>query len=96
MAEGLTLLLAGLTTALYPEAVLRAASIFLGLALLAAGLVETLVYLTLRGQTAGLGGVLVNGAITLLLGLLVLFNRWVTVAAPVLFSVWILDRKSVV
>lgn len=84
------MLLAGLTTALYPDAVLRAASIFLGLALLAAGFVETLAYLMFRGRMAGLGGVLVNGAITLLLGLLVLFNRWVTVAAPVLFSVWIL------
>ena len=66
-------------------------SVLLGLALLAAGLFEMLPYLLFRGRICGIGGATINGAITLLLGLLVLFNRWITVAAaPVLFSAWIL------
>ncbi len=82
---------AGAAVALYPDAALRAVSVLLGLALLAAGLFEMLPYLLFRGRICGIGGATINGAITLLLGLLVLFNRWITVAAaPVLFSAWIL------
>lgn len=85
------LVVTGVMVALYPDAVLRVVSLLLGLALLAAGAAETLVSLVFRGRMLGLGGVLANGIITLLLGLLVLCNRWVTVvAAPVLFSAWIL------
>lgn len=82
---------AGAATALYPDAAMRAASVLLGLALLAAGCLEILPCLFFRGRMCGLGGAAVNGAITLLLGLLILCNRWITVAAaPVLFSAWIL------
>ena len=91
LAEGLLLVITGVMVALYPDAALRVVSVFLGLALLVAGAAETLVSLVFRGRMFGLGGVLVNGIITLLLGCLVLFNRWITVvAAPVLFSAWIL------
>lgn len=82
---------AGAATALYPDAALRAVSVLLGLTLLAAGFFEILPCLLFRGRMCGLGGAAVNGTITLLLGLLILCNRWITVAAaPVLFSAWIL------
>ena len=91
LCGGLLLVLAGVLVAFNPGGALRAVSVFLALMLIGNGLAELAVYSCLRGIFCGLGGTLLNAIITLLLGLLVLFNRWITVVTvPVLFSVWIL------
>ena len=91
LCGGLLLVLAGVLVAFNPGGALRAVSVFLALMLIGNSLAELAVYSRLRGIFCGLGGTLLNAIITLLLGLLVLFNRWITVVTvPVLFSVWIL------
>ena len=91
LCDGILLVLAGLLVACNPGGALRAVSVFLALMLIGNGLAELAVYCRLRGIFCGLHGTLINAVITLLLGLLVLFNRWITVVTvPVLFSVWIL------
>ena len=94
LCGGLLLVLAGVLVAFNPGGALRAVSVFLALMLIGNGLAELAVYSRLRGIFCGLGSTLLNAIITLLLGLLVLFNRWITVVTvPVLFSVGMAKRR---
>ncbi len=91
LIAGVLLLAAGLMMAMSPAATMRAISILLGLILIIAGGVDLAVYLGFRRLLCGVGWMLASGLVTLLLGVLVLFNKWITaVTVPVLFSVWIL------
>lgn len=91
LIAGVLLVAAGLMMAMSPAMAMRAVSILLGLILIVAGIVDLAVYFGFRSLLCGVGWMLANGLVTLLLGVLVLFNKWITaVTVPVLFSVWIL------
>ena len=63
----------------------------LGIFMLAAGIAEIVVFAGTSGVLIGSGWLLLDGVLTVVMSLFLLFNHWFTMMSlPILFTVWLL------
>ena len=63
----------------------------LGIFMLAAGITEIVVFAGMSGVLIGSGWLLLDGVLTVIMSLFLLFNQWFTMLSlPFLFTVWLL------
>lgn len=89
--EGVLLIIVGIVCLWQPDAALAGLSLLLGLTLLAAGIVEIVVYAQAKGVMTGAGWYLVDGILTILLSLFLLWNQaFTTLTLPFIFGMWLM------
>lgn len=63
----------------------------LGIFMLAAGITEIVVFAGMSGVLIGSGWLLLDGVLTVIMSLFLLFNQWFTLLSlPFLFTVWLM------
>ncbi len=88
---GVLLIAAGIYCLCNKQAAVLSAGVILGIFMLCAGVVEIVLFSVGGGLVFGAGWLLLDGVLTVLLSLLLLFNRWFTmVSLPILFTLWLL------
>lgn len=89
--SGVLLILAGIISFLRPDAILNAVAVLFGVVLFILGIYDLTIYFGMRGVLGGSGWLLINGASTLLLSVLLLFRSDSVVRAlPLLLGGWLL------
>ena len=69
----------------------RAAGLLLGIFLLLSGVAEIVVFAAASGVMLGSGWLLLDGILTVIMSLFLLFNQWFTMLSlPFLFTLWLL------
>ena len=67
------------------------AGLMVGVVMLISGVMEIVVFATTRGLLFGSGWLLLDGVLTVILSLFLLFNQWFTMMSlPFLFTLWLL------
>ena len=67
------------------------AGLLLGVFMLLSGIIEIVVFATTSGLMFGSGWLLLDGILTVILSLFLLFNQWFTMMSlPFLFTLWLL------
>ena len=88
---GVLLIAAGIFCLCNKQAAVVSAGVILGVFMLCAGIVEIVLFSVGGGLVFGAGWLLLDGVLTVLLSMLLLFNRWFTmVSLPLLFTLWLL------
>ena len=88
---GVLLIAAGIFCLCNKQAAVVSAGVVLGVFMLCAGIVEIVLFSVVGGLVLGAGWLLLDGVLTVLLSMLLLFNRWFTmVSLPLLFTLWLL------
>lgn len=88
---GVLLIAAGIFCLCNKQAAVVSAGVVLGVFMLCAGIVEIVLFSVGGGLVFGAGWLLLDGVLTVLLSMLLLFNRWFTmVSLPLLFTLWLL------
>ena len=88
---GVCLIIAGIFCIGNPGAALSTMSLFLGLAMLISGIVDIVIFAKGRGVMYGSGWFLVDGILTVILSLFLLFNQtFTTLTLPFIFGMWLL------
>ena len=84
---GVLLIAAGIFCLCNKQAAVVSAGVILGVFMLCAGIVEIVLFSVGGGLVFGAGWLLLDGVLTVLLSMLLLFNRWFTmVSLPLLFT----------
>lgn len=90
VAGGL-LMIAGVYCLCNQDIAVLSAGILLGIFMLAAGIVEIAVFAQMKEMIFGSGWLLLDGVLTVIMSLFLLFNQWFTLLSlPFLFSAWLL------
>ena len=88
---GVLLVAAGIYCLCNQDVAVLSAGILLGLFMLCAGVLEIIIFSVGGGLIFGSGWLLLDGVLTVLLSMLLLFNQWFTmVSLPILFTLWLL------
>ena len=91
IAAGILLTAGGVFCLCNQDAAVVSAGILFGLFMLAAGIAEIVVFAGTSKTLLGSGWLLLNGVLTVIMALLLLFNQWFTrLSLPLLFTLWLL------
>lgn len=91
IAAGILLTAGGVFCLCNQDAAVVSAGILFGLFMLAAGIAEIVVFAGTSKTLLGSGWMLLNGVLTVIMALLLLFNQWFTLLSlPLLFTLWLL------
>lgn len=87
---GVLLIAAGIYCLCNQAVAIQTAGLLLGIFMLAAGIIEIIAFSATAG-IIGSGWLLLDGVLTVMLSLLLLFNQWFTaVSLPIIFTLWLL------
>lgn len=85
------LIIAGIYCLCNQDVAVLSAGLMLGLFMLTAGIAEIAVFAGTSGFLIGSGWLLLDGVLTVIMSLFLLFNQWFTLLSlPLLFTVWLL------
>ena len=88
---GALLIAAGVYCLCNQDVAAMSAGIILGLLMLIAGVVEIVIFAGTSRFILGSGWLLLDGVLTVVMSLFLLFNQWFTMMSlPILFTVWLL------
>lgn len=88
---GVLLIAAGIYCLYNQDVAAMSAGIVLGLLMLIAGIVEIVIFAGTSRFILGSGWLLLDGVLTVVMSLFLLFNHWFTMMSlPILFTVWLL------
>lgn len=74
-----------------PQATLLSLAIVLGVFMLVSGILNIVAFAGAHNEIFGSGWLLVEGILNCIIGVFLLFNEWITVAAlPFIFGMWVL------
>lgn len=91
VAAGVLLIAAGIYCLCNQDVAVLSAGLLLGVFLLVAGIAEIVVFSATSSVMIGSGWLLLDGVLTVIMSLFLLFNRWFTlVSLPFLFTLWLL------
>ena len=88
---GILLIVAGIVCICWEGAAVASLALFLGLAMLVSGVVDVLIFFAGRNAMFGSGWFLVDGILTVILALFVLYNQAFTMLTlPFVFGMWLI------
>lgn len=88
---GVLLIAAGIYCLCNQDIAVMTAGLMLGIFMLVSGIIEIIVFAATSGLMFGSGWLLLDGVLTVILSLLLLFNQWFTMMSlPFLFTLWLL------
>lgn len=91
VAAGVLLIAAGIYCLCNQDVAVLSAGLLLGVFLLVAGIAEIVVFAATSSVLIGSGWLLLDGVLTVIMSLFLLFNQWFTlVSLPFLFTLWLL------
>lgn len=91
LVSGIILIFAGVVSILNPASTIVSIAFVLGLALCISGLFSIIIYVMIKRYNMGSGFILIDGIITFIVGLFILFNKFITAQAiPFIFGMWVL------
>ena len=91
IVAGILLIAAGIYCLCNEDVAVLSAGLMLGVFMLAAGIAEIVVFAGTSGVLIGSGWLLLDGVLTVIMSLFLLFNQWFTlVSLPFLFTVWLI------
>ena len=91
LAAGVLLIAAGIYCLCNQDVALLSAGLLLGIFLLLSGVAEIVVFAAASGVMLGSGWLLLDGVLTVIMSLFLLFNQWFTMLSlPFLFTLWLL------
>lgn len=91
IVAGILLIAAGIYCLCNEDVAVLSAGLMLGVFMLAAGIAEIVVFAGTSGMLIGSGWLLLDGVLTVIMSLFLLFNQWFTLLSlPFLFTVWLM------
>ena len=88
---GVLLIAAGVYCLCNQDIAALTAGLMVGIFMLVSGVIEIVVFAATSGVLFGSGWLLLDGILTVILSLFLLFNQWFTMMSlPLLFTVWLL------
>ena len=91
IVAGILLIAAGIYCLCNEDVAVLSAGLMLGIFMLAAGIAEIVVFAGTSGGLIGSGWLLLDGVLTVIMSLFLLFNQWFTLLSlPFLFTVWLM------
>ncbi len=88
---GVLLIAAGVYCLCNQDIAALTAGLMVGIFMLVSGVIEIVVFVATSGVLFGSGWLLLDGILTVILSLFLLFNQWFTMMSlPLLFTVWLL------
>ena len=91
IAAGVLLIAAGVYCLCNQDIAVLSAGLLLGLFMLVSGVIEIAVFAATSGVLIGSGWLLLDGVLTVIMSLFLLFNQWFTLLSlPFLFTIWLL------
>ena len=91
IAAGVLLIAAGVYCLCNQDIAVLSAGLLLGLFMLVSGVIEIAVFAGTSGVLIGSGWLLLDGVLTVIMSLFLLFNQWFTMLSlPFLFTIWLL------
>lgn len=91
IAAGVLLIAAGVYCLCNQDIAVLSAGLLLGLFMLVSGVIEIAVFAGTSGILIGSGWLLLDGVLTVIMSLFLLFNQWFTLLSlPFLFTIWLL------
>ncbi len=91
IVSGVLLIISGVYCLCNQDVAAMTAGLMAGIFMLASGVIEIAVFAKTRGLLLGSGWLLLDGILTVILSLFLLFNRWFTMLSlPFLFTIWLL------
>mgnify|MGYP002552140000 CR=1 FL=1 len=91
VAAGVLLIAAGIYCLCNQDVALLSAGLLLGIFLLLSGVAEIVVFAAASGVMLGSGWLLLDGILTVIMSLFLLFNQWFTLLSlPFIFTVWLM------
>ena len=90
IVAGILLIAAGIYCLCNEDVAVLSAGLMLGVFMLAAGIAEIVVFAGTSGVLIGSGWLLLDGVLTVIMSLFLLFNQWFTLLSlPFIFTVWL-------
>ena len=87
---GVLLIVAGIYCLCNQDIAAMTAGVMVGIFMLLSGVIEIVVFATTSGLLFGSGWLLLDGVLTVILSLFLLFNQWFTMLSlPLLFTLWL-------
>lgn len=91
IVSGVLLILIGIYCLCNQDIAAETAGLIVGIFMLASGVIELVVFATTSRLLIGSGWLLLDGVLTVILSLFLLFNEWFTMLSlPFLFTLWLL------
>ena len=91
IVAGILLIAAGIYCLCNEDVAVLSAGLMLGIFMLAAGIAEIVVFAGTSGGLIGSGWLLLDGVLTVIMSLFLLFNQWFTLLSlPFIFTVWLM------
>ena len=91
IVAGILLIAAGIYCLCNKDVAVLSAGLMLGVFMLAAGIAEIVVFAGTSGVLIGSGWLLLDGVLTVIMSLFLLFNQWFTLLSlPFIFTVWLM------
>ena len=91
IAAGVLLIAAGVYCLCNQDIAVLSAGLLLGLFMLVSGVIEIAVFAGTSGVLIGSGWLMLDGVLTVIMSLFLLFNQWFTLLSlPFLFTIWLL------
>lgn len=91
IAAGVLLIIAGVYCLCNQDVAVLSAGLLLGIFMLASGIIEVAVATRMCGVLIGSGWLMLDGVLTVIMSLFLLFNQWFTMLSlPFLFTLWLL------
>ena len=91
IVAGILLIAAGIYCLCKEDVAVLSAGLMLGIFMLAAGIAEIVVFAGTSGVLIGSGWLLLDGVLTVIMSLFLLFNQWFTLLSlPFIFTVWLM------
>ena len=91
IVAGILLIAAGIYCLCNEDVAVLSAGLMLGIFMLAAGIAKIVVFAGTSGVLIGSGWLLLDGVLTVIMSLFLLFNQWFTLLSlPFLFTVWLM------
>ena len=91
IVSGVLLILIGIYCLCNQDIAAETAGLIVGIFMLASGVIEIVVFATTSRLLIGSGWLLLDGVLTVILSLFLLFNEWFTMLSlPFLFALWLL------
>lgn len=91
IAAGVLLIIVGVYCLCNQDVAVLSAGLLLGIFMLASGIIEVAVATRMCGVLIGSGWLMLDGVLTVIMSLFLLFNQWFTMLSlPFLFTLWLL------
>lgn len=91
IVSGVLLIVAGIYCLCNQDVAAMTAGVMVGVFMLISGVIEIIVFASTSGLLFGSGWLLLDGVLTVILSLFLLFNQWFTLLSlPLLFTLWLL------